>query len=430
MYKKQKKQKPRPKDIKFCEDCGQYHNLSKNKCYKKKLRNNSDSQVYRAFSMKLGGFNKQFQRSDDIHFQYTKDMINTMINDLEHAKEVVTKKLKGFSSDKKLTEIDILERRREFFGLQPFIRKCCERRRFTISDKLFRFYPNFDNDWNQFEKGTKTIFFMNQSQFPFTVTWDQVKNFLALGYPNLVMYDFDEKDFESKDKCRKCIYRMFQKYFPHSTFLVVKTDRGYHVYNVTEESPHDHIVTIAKMCATGCDQLYIMKSFWRGFQMRLLPKFDGDFVMRFDSDDWPMQRIEFEGVKLTFPVWDLTKVGKQNCLIGPKKWINMKLLRKVCFRAALIDFCRQKLPHPYPGTYLNKAINLHMEKKMNDTSKISILRNSFQCLYRKIVIEKKSYSKIKKLKATPQSNMMHLYVGMYVAILFSQFLCFKLYYQL
>ena len=142
---------------------------------------------------------------------------------------------------------------------------------------------------------------------------------------------------------------------------------------MTRRWEHDSMVTLDLMAAAGCDRLYTVITFVRGFALRMFPKACAmeDFVMRpgFDeivkTESRVLEDCKLNGGKFEYKVIPMPKVEDPNSIfIGNIECVDPMILKLVNMRYALVQYMRL-LPEsniPYHDFTIYEAIRAHMKR--------------------------------------------------------------------
>ena len=116
------------------------------------------------------------------------------------------------------------------------------------------------------------------------LSYNMQKEFMALIFKDVVMFDFDFKDGADEEKVmdqfKKIVEIGTSAFNMNFTFIVFKSDAGVHVFLLSHNMRHDDLQTIDFMLALCNDIWYCAFSHINGFGIRLNPKKDRpeDFI--------------------------------------------------------------------------------------------------------------------------------------------------------
>ena len=99
-----------------------------------------------------------------------------------------------------------------------------------------------------------------------------------LKFYNLVMIDFDNKDYEKINILMKNFIELIDK---KAVFYVYETENGYHIYLMSKLIDHLHPSLPVFLKFFQCDPYYIVFTVKNGFKIRLSLKKNNTFVERF-----------------------------------------------------------------------------------------------------------------------------------------------------
>ena len=144
----------------------------------------------------------------------------------------------------------------------------------NLRDKFY-IYPAKNDDF-------RTIFSMNNflpnhehPDLP-VVMYDFRNRFIALQFTDLMMLDFDWKDFDPDNedpvKAEKYIVEKLNELNDVFTFLLFRTDRGLHVFIINKCYPHTDLDSIDIMLSFCADPFYTAFSYKYGYCIRANPK--------------------------------------------------------------------------------------------------------------------------------------------------------------
>ena len=225
------------------------------------------------------------------------------------------------------------------------------------------------------------LFMTNWKQKEYTVTYTMGEPYMSIIFRDMMCFDFDKKDghtIESVKYAVELLHKTAKKNNILTVFGLMETPGGFHVYELSQTWKHDSMVTLDLMSAVGCDMLYVLMTFYRGWALRLLPKESSlnDYVARPGIDG---HKVRFESKTLSschllkgspfhykvmkFP----TKEDKGNLIIGDIQNINMKLFGLANLRIALIQYCKlfPKVGMSYHGPELEECIEAHLRTVRN-----------------------------------------------------------------
>lgn len=145
---------------------------------------------------------------------------------------------------------------------------------------IFALYPNMDK---YYQTNQTRVSYTYDS--PYFVTFDNRNDFIALGFPNLLMIDFDF-DLE-KDSREEAITKAKQKLESigcnlNFKWVLFDTDRGLHAFLVSHEANYREMEWIHLMLYIDADPWYAAFTHVFGWQIRLNAKKErpNDFVAK------------------------------------------------------------------------------------------------------------------------------------------------------
>ena len=165
-------------------------------------------------------------------------------------------------------------------------------------------YPNKDADWQ-----TRNNFIGNDLPLPernYSVFYNFRNQFIALTFYDIMMFDFDFKDFKEEPPMIKALIDEYlgrlvnaaKKYDINLAFMPFDTDRGYHVFLISDNVDFRSLYWMDLMAAMCNDSWYVAFSFTNGFAIRLNQKKDSpdDFIAETYNAKRSTPRLAFESL--------------------------------------------------------------------------------------------------------------------------------------
>lgn len=259
-------------------------------------------------------------------------------------------------------------------------------------------YPDKDSDWQ-----TKNNFIGNNSLLPdknYSVFYNFRNQFLALTFYDIMMFDFDFKDFKDQepavvkatiDEYLMRLVAAAKTFNINLAFMPFDTDRGYHIFLISNNVDFRHLYWMDLMAAMCNDPWYVAFSFTNGFAIRLNQKKDSpdDFIAEPLSRDIKLSETKVYSKYLkrdlqlrAFKLSD----SKSYRLIGDRKDVDPAIFYKVLFQYFLIQYFRSF------GNSMMSKVECNIYDNMlgiNDgRDRVNAIRDDIKTLYTRSLLYK------------------------------------------
>lgn len=397
---------------KKCPDCGIRHN-HKNGCYKRypekipkrrfgtehyPRRPNVMSQVYRQHVTRFkqylygGGFERQKKiaaalRADPMTIQ------SYVLAAVEKIRGTIDSNAQNRACEDAASHMLSMRTAASLFE---------RKQSWVMWKRLFGLYPDDDRNYT-WQQEQRTIPRLEWQQYRFSVTFEIESSFVAATTQDGLLLDYDLKDGCTIDSVvhtiRTCV-KLAREQNMRLCFILFRTDRGIHVYEVSRPWHHRSFATLDIMSACGCDPLYCCMTEYRGFAARIFPKLaTDDFVVRPGYMDIEINKLtskqtmksrvlnqEFHYRSLDRP----NRSMKSGYVIGDIQAINRHQFALMDMRWIMVQYFRALASAgiPYHGDILRAAVDLHLDqvlrsfgKPSNDRWLIKKIRHDIDRLY-------------------------------------------------
>ncbi len=105
-----------------------------------------------------------------------------------------------------------------------------------------------------------------------TIFYDFRNHFLALSFKNLMMLDYDKKDYVNPETAETEILNKLENLKAHFSFLLFRTDRGIHIFIINKPYEYNSLDSVDIMRAFCADPFYTAFSYRCGYCIRTNPK--------------------------------------------------------------------------------------------------------------------------------------------------------------
>ena len=104
------------------------------------------------------------------------------------------------------------------------------------------------------------------------IFYDFRNHFLALSFKNLMMLDYDKKDYVNPESAETEIINKLENLQLHFSFLLFRTDRGIHIFIINKPYEYNSLDSVDIMRAFCADPFYTAFSYKCGYCIRTNPK--------------------------------------------------------------------------------------------------------------------------------------------------------------
>ena len=104
------------------------------------------------------------------------------------------------------------------------------------------------------------------------IFYDFRNHFLALSFKNLMMLDYDKKDYVNPETAETEILNKLENLKSHFSFLLFRTDRGIHIFIINKPYEYNSLDSVDIMRAFCADPYYTAFSYRCGYCIRTNPK--------------------------------------------------------------------------------------------------------------------------------------------------------------
>ena len=140
-------------------------------------------------------------------------------------------------------------------------------------DKFFIFPPINDNINTVFSHDNiAPDYVVYRGRIRPHIFYDFRNHFLALSFKNLMMLDYDKKDYVNPETAEQEILNKLENLKIYFSFLLFRTDRGIHIFIINKPYEYNNLDSVDIMRAFCADPFYTAFSYRCGYCIRTNPK--------------------------------------------------------------------------------------------------------------------------------------------------------------